>query len=149
MLKSMLFFIIVMVICFLTPNLFFLDRVTIGKSNGLEFFIQSENGASFLESFINVDNSNDSNNINNQSSSISSKEYTIKNIIVPEKIKLLISAKNEIIEINFDDYIKGVLIGEVPVNYELEALKAQAVVARTYTLHKLLYNSNSSKHKRC
>ena len=46
---------------------------------------------------------------------------------------------------NFEDYIKGVLIGEMPVTYEAEALKAQAVVARTYTLYK--YRNSKEKHK--
>lgn len=59
------------------------------------------------------------------------------------QIKLLISETGEIIEMSLDDYIMGVLIGEMPVTYEIEALKAQAVVARTYTLNKIL-NSPAS-----
>lgn len=35
------------------------------------------------------------------------------------------------------DYLTGVLMGEMPASYDLEALKAQAVAARTYTLHRL------------
>ena len=38
--------------------------------------------------------------------------------------------------------MKGVLVGEVPATYDIEALKAQAVVARTYTLYKLKNNPN-------
>ncbi|MBQ9314056.1 MAG: stage II sporulation protein D [Clostridia bacterium] len=53
------------------------------------------------------------------------------------KIKLLLTESNQVVEMNLEDYLKGVLIGEVPVTYEMEALKAQAVVARTYTLYKL------------
>ena len=53
------------------------------------------------------------------------------------KIRLLYSEKNEIVEMSLDEYIMGVLIGEMPVSYELEALKSQAVVARTYTLNKI------------
>lgn len=56
-----------------------------------------------------------------------------------DKIKLMLSETNSVVEMNFEDYIKGVLIGEMPITYELEALKAQAVVARTYTLYKLKY----------
>lgn len=41
------------------------------------------------------------------------------------------------IELPFEEYLKGVLIGEVPMTYEIEALKAQAIVARTYTLNKM------------
>ena len=34
-----------------------------------------------------------------------------------------------------ESYLLGVLLGEVPASFEMEALKAQAVVARTYTLY--------------
>lgn len=60
------------------------------------------------------------------------------------KIKLLITEKNEVIDISLDEYIMGVLVGEMPVSYNLEALKAQAVVARTYTLNKIK-NSKDTK----
>lgn len=42
--------------------------------------------------------------------------------------------KNEIIKVPFEEYIKGVLAGEMPASFELEALKAQAVAARSYVL---------------
>lgn len=61
----------------------------------------------------------------------------------PVFIKLLLSETGEVVELSLDDYIKGVLIGEVPATYEDEAIKAQAIVARTYTLYKL-YNSSSA-----
>lgn len=35
------------------------------------------------------------------------------------------------------DYLTGVLLGEMPASYPLEALKAQAVAARTYTLRRV------------
>ena len=53
--------------------------------------------------------------------------------------------ENKVINLKFEDYLKGVLVGEVPVAYELEALKAQAVVARTYTLYKL--KNSEIKHE--
>ena len=36
-------------------------------------------------------------------------------------------------QMQMDDYITGVVLGEMPVEFDAEALKAQAVVARTYT----------------
>lgn len=57
------------------------------------------------------------------------------------KIRLLKTETNEVEEINFEDYLKGVLIGEVPASYNIEALKAQAIVARTYALYKLKYSA--------
>ena len=46
----------------------------------------------------------------------------------------------EIVNVPFEDYIRGVLAGEMPVSFELEALKAQAVAARSYVLKKMEQN---------
>lgn len=43
----------------------------------------------------------------------------------------------EIVSVPFEEYIKGVLAGEMPVSFEKEALKAQAVAARSYVLKKI------------
>ena len=40
-------------------------------------------------------------------------------------------------EIELDTYLCNVVSAEMPADYELEALKAQAVVARTYTIYKV------------
>lgn len=40
------------------------------------------------------------------------------------------------------DYLQGVLMGEMPASFEMEALKAQAVAARTFTAKSMSY----SKH---
>ena len=40
-------------------------------------------------------------------------------------------------EMTMDEYLQGVLRAEMPASFELEALKAQAIAARTYTLHKM------------
>ena len=39
-----------------------------------------------------------------------------------------------IVSMELESYVVGVVLGEMPAEFELEALKAQAVVARTYTL---------------
>lgn len=38
-------------------------------------------------------------------------------------------------EIDIEDYVKGVVIGEMPMSFDVEALKAQAVCARTYAYY--------------
>lgn len=43
--------------------------------------------------------------------------------------------KNEYHDLPLEEYLVGVVSGEMPASYELEALKAQAVAARTYTLN--------------
>ena len=42
----------------------------------------------------------------------------------------------------FEDYIVGVLAGEMPTSFEIEALKAQAVAARTYVMKKMQDNKD-------
>ena len=55
--------------------------------------------------------------------------------ISSKTIKVKNEATGEIKEIPFEKYIIGVVAGEMPASYELEALKAQAVAARSYALY--------------
>jgi len=49
--------------------------------------------------------------------------------------------KTDTIEkIPLEEYIVGVLAGEMPINFDLEALKAQAVASRSYALKRIEYN---------
>ena len=59
-------------------------------------------------------------------------------------IKLLHKNSGKIDEIKIDEYLYGVVSAEMPANYELEALKAQAVAARTYTIYQI--SNNEGKH---
>lgn len=59
-------------------------------------------------------------------------------------IKLKNASNDEVSDINLDEYLVGVVSAEMPANFELEALKAQAVVARTYTLYTI--TNNKGKH---
>jgi len=52
-------------------------------------------------------------------------------------VKLYIHDQNKIVNITIDDYVLGVVAAEMPASFPLEALKAQAVVARTYILKRL------------
>ena len=60
-------------------------------------------------------------------------------------IKLLHQESGQVEELNIDEYLYGVVSSEMPANYDLEALKAQAVVARTYTIYQIIHNSG--KHE--
>lgn len=60
-------------------------------------------------------------------------------------IKLLHKTTNKIEELKLDDYLLGVVSAEMPANYEIEALKAQAIVARTYTIY--MIEKNANKHE--
>ena len=50
---------------------------------------------------------------------------------------------NSIIKVPLEDYIVGVLAGEMPIDFEEEAFKAQAVAARSYVLIKMKENINN------
>ena len=58
-----------------------------------------------------------------------------------ETVLLKVKDKERIFQIYLEDYLVGVLLGEIPVGFESEAVKAQAVAARTYTLRKV-YKQN-------
>ncbi len=42
----------------------------------------------------------------------------------------------------FEEYVTGVLAGEMPTSFHIEALKAQAVAARSYVMKKMEYNKD-------
>lgn len=60
-------------------------------------------------------------------------------------IKVYVHEINQIVAMNLEDYVKGVVAAEMPAEFELEALKAQAVAARTYAVkHIALFGGTGS-----
>jgi stage II sporulation protein D len=51
-------------------------------------------------------------------------------------IKVYNTSENKIIQMELEEYIKGVVAAEVPALFETEALRAQAITARTFALSK-------------
>ena len=78
-------------------------------------------------------------------------EYKIKKISTgfitnKEKTKIRILKKDNTVEnLDLEEYLIGVVSAEVPVSFEMEAIKAQAVAARTYAL-KRIQNSKESNY---
>lgn len=66
------------------------------------------------------------------------KKYNYKEHSV---IKVLHTDSNETEELPLDEYLLGVVSAEMPASFEMEALNAQAVVARTYTLYSITHNN--------
>lgn len=64
---------------------------------------------------------------------------------VKEEIKLALkdTSTGEIKNIELEDYIVGVVAGEMPASFNEDALKAQAIAARTYAMYKMK-NSNGT-----
>lgn len=72
------------------------------------------------------------------------KDEEIKFYYVSNKtVRVKQEATGEIIVVPFEEYVKGVLAGEMPISFEKEALKAQAVAARSYVLKKMESSANS------
>ena len=111
--KIFIYFFAFLFICFILPAL--LTKLEIPTSS-------EENGA---------DEESEEEGINN--------EYTYNKY---GTIKLLHTKTNEVEEVALDTYLCNVVSAEMPADFEKEALKAQAIVARTYTIYKI----NNKKH---
>lgn len=71
---------------------------------------------------------------------IKNEELQEKNIIeykANETIRVRMSETNEIVAMDVNDYLRGVVPSEMSPTYNEEALKAQALVARTYLYKKI------------
>lgn len=60
-------------------------------------------------------------------------------------IKLLHKDSGNVEEVALDEYLYNVVSAEMPADFSFEALKAQAVVARTYTIYKI--TNDGKKHE--
>lgn len=80
-------------------------------------------------------------NINDNKNTVNTTPYNYAEYGI---IKLLNSETGEITEMDLDEYLLGVVSAEMPANFNIEALKAQAVVARTYTIYTITHGG--SKH---
>ncbi|MEA4892206.1 MAG: stage II sporulation protein D [Peptococcaceae bacterium] len=55
-----------------------------------------------------------------------------------QKIRLYEYKSGQLLEMDLEEYLVGVVAGEMPASFELEALKAQAIAARTYSVSKIV-----------
>lgn len=118
--KLIIYIILLILISFLIPIIF------------TSKFGENKQTSSIVE---NIDNKQD------KTSSIeSSYDYKKYNTV-----KVLHTKTNNIEEINLDEYLYGVVSAEMPASFEKEALKAQSIVARTYTIYKIIHNGG--KHE--
>ena len=67
----------------------------------------------------------------------------------PVTIQIPILTESGVVEMELNEYLTGVVLGEMPVSFELEAQKAQAVVARTYTMRAYNRGGRHSKAAVC
>ena len=53
-----------------------------------------------------------------------------------DTIKVYITKEDKVVDVPIEEYVKGVVSGEMPAGFEVEALKAQSVATRTYVAAK-------------
>lgn len=72
----------------------------------------------------------------------------VNNLKYRGKIRIIAAENNYLVinELDIEDYLKGVLKNEMSPNWHIEALKAQAVAARTFAYHHILQNRNANFH---
>ncbi len=66
----------------------------------------------------------------------------------PLTINVYLADQKKTVKMNLEDYLIGVVAAEMPASFEMEALKAQAVAARTYAMGRAsrLYGSPETAH---
>ncbi|MBR6529393.1 MAG: stage II sporulation protein D [Firmicutes bacterium] len=65
-------------------------------------------------------------------------DYSSQKIETPERIKVWNEEKGKVEKVDFEEYVINVVASEMPSNFEIEALKSQAVAARTYAMSKII-----------
>ena len=72
-----------------------------------------------------------------------------KSKVEDKTIKLYITSTGNTVEMDLEDYICQVLMSEVPASFNIEALKAMAVAARSYVLRRCESEEKYTKHFSC
>ncbi len=86
------------------------------------------------------DNINQQNNNNNEITQEENVTSEIDNIEDNKKVVTIYKKSGEILNIELEEYLIGVVAGEMPASFNIEALKVQAIIARTYALKSISRN---------
>ncbi|WP_300385572.1 stage II sporulation protein D [Clostridium sp.] len=73
------------------------------------------------------------------------KESSYIELDFNETIKVYMTKEDKIVEIPMESYVKSVVSGEMPVSFDIEALKAQAIAARTFVSSRKLTPCSQGK----
>lgn len=68
---------------------------------------------------------------------LNNEDILLKDIKGEPKVKVYIKDEDKIVEMDLEEYVRGVVSAEMPAEFDIEALKAQAVAARTYVLSRM------------
>lgn len=87
----------------------------------------------------------DSSRSKSSSTTFSKQEITYEDNIKDNQeilIRIKDPSTNNIMSLDLENYIVGVVAAEMPASFNEEALKAQAIAARTYAVYKMEQNKN-------
>ncbi len=76
-------------------------------------------------------------------------QQTTTTLPQPAACRIPVLFENEHIIMDLEEYLLGVLLAEMPASFETEALKAQAVASRTFTLWNSTVSSNHDPYAIC
>ncbi len=76
-----------------------------------------------------------------------SDERSVEDFLGGDDIQVYFASEDRVVSMKTEEYIRGVLMAEMPAEFELEALKAQAVAARTYMAEKIVGESEDKEHR--
>lgn len=126
--KIILVFVAIIILIFLLPIIFTQSYQVSDASNNIAVSTMPNSEENVVEKNIDAKN-------------IHLSDYDYKEY---KNIRLLHSSTGEVDTMNLDEYLLGVVSAEMPATFEQEALNAQAVVARTYTIYTI--KNNQGKH---
>lgn len=71
----------------------------------------------------------------------------VKGSVSISKVNMYNNNTGEVLQLPIEDYVKGVVAAEMPAAFHIEALKAQAIAARTYAISRTIkYNNGHPDH---
>ena len=89
---------------------------------------------------INNEQENDVLNVTNDEANIDNNQDNNESQIDNNIYVTVYRSNGNVINLDIEEYLIGVVGAEMPASFNIEALKAQAIVARTYTLKKIANN---------
>lgn len=89
---------------------------------------------------INNEQENDVLNVTNDEANIDNNQDNNESQIDNNIYVTVYRSNGDVINLDIEEYLIGVVGAEMPASFNIEALKAQAIVARTYTLKKIANN---------
>ena len=110
------------------------------KSEEKQENVKEEVKVNKKDTSINKETSNKTSSTVSNSNGITNNSKPTKQESVVEEKKTMVTihrSNGTVIEKELEEYIVGVVAAEMPASFNIEALKAQSVIARTYTLRKL------------